>query len=198
VVIGYPMNDATLTGPWPDLEPGDESAEISRVVLLPGAPFNAASWTLRRVFELERSRGTLALLAFSDPVRRTTLDGQVILPGHVGITYRALCFTYAHRSRPRTLLLLPDGRAIVDRTLQKIVAQERGWRGALRRLVGAGLPAPTTAHHAAWARSIRSLLRPLKHRGNHRYLLALDPIVGLPTRGGCPPSAPDPVQELLL
>ena len=30
------MNDATLTGAWPALEPGDESAEISGVVLLPG------------------------------------------------------------------------------------------------------------------------------------------------------------------
>ena len=129
VVIGYPMNDATLTGPWPDLVPGQESAEISRVVLLPGAAFNAASWTLSRRFELERKHGTLALLAFSNPVRRTTVDGRIVLPGHVGVTYVALGFTYASRSRPKTLLLLPDGRAIVDRTLQKISAQERGWKG---------------------------------------------------------------------
>ena len=198
VVIGYPMNDATLTGPWPDLVPGQESAEISRVVLLPGAAFNAASWTLSRVFELERKRGTLALLAFSDPVRRTTVDGRIVLPGHVGVTYVAHGFTYASRSRPRTLLLLPDGRAIVDRTLQKISAQERGWKGALRRLLAAGLPAPTTSDLASWTRTARSLLRPLKHGGNHRYLLALDPIVGLPTRGTRAPSTVDPIQDLLL
>jgi hypothetical protein len=200
VAITYPMNDATLTNWYPDLEPGDESADIGRVVGLPGAAFNAMSWMLRRVFELERRRGTLGLVAFADPVRRTTLDGRIVMPGHTGITYTALGSVYAGRSRARTRLLFPDATEMPERDIQKIRAHESGWQGAVERCVAHGLPAPGESREERnhWAQRVKRLLRPLKHGGNHRHLFLLDPIVGLMLPPGEYPKHPDPTQEDLL
>jgi hypothetical protein len=180
VVLGYPMNEAVLRTPFPDLEPGAEAAEIARVLLLPGAAFNAASWTLRRVFELEHRRGTRGLVSFADPVQRTAIDGTIVLPGHTGITYQALGGVYAGRSTARTLKLLPDATALPARSIQKVRAQERGWQSVVRRLVRAGFPAPADGDLRGWITRVQSQLRPLAHPGNHRYLFALDGRVRLP------------------
>jgi hypothetical protein len=180
VCISYPMNEATLPNWFPDLEPKDESAEIGRVLLLPGAAFNAATWMLSRVFELERQRGTLGLLAFSDPMPRTTLDDRVVHRGHRGVTYMGLLGALCGRSRPRDLLIAPDTTSIPDRSFQKVIGYERGWQGMARRLVRAGFPPPPDGDRHDWGKATRKLLRTLKHKGNLRYLFALDPIVGLP------------------
>jgi hypothetical protein len=182
VVLSGPMNTLTLTNPFPELEPFDESAELGRVLLLPGAAFNAASWFLSRVFELERRRGTLGLVAFSDPLERLTLSGEVVTPGHTGITYQALSAAWDGRSDARKLLLFPDATSIPARSFQKVVGYEKGADGVIKRLASAGLPRPPkTGDRSAWARAVRTskLLRPIDHPGNHRYLFLLDPIIGL-------------------
>jgi hypothetical protein len=175
VAFSRPMNDATLTNPFSELVLDDEVAELGRVVLLPGAAFNALSWTLSRVFELERRRGLLALVAFSDPVPRKTLSGRAVLPGHRGITYGALLGAYAGRSRRRRLIVLPDATSIPERAFQKVIAYEKGWGGVVKRLQRAGVPAPPDGDRHAWGLAVRTLLRGLDHGGNHKFLFALHP-----------------------
>jgi hypothetical protein len=45
--------------------------------------------------------------------------GRLVFPGHVGVIYRASNALYSGRSAARTLLLLPDGRALDERSLAK-------------------------------------------------------------------------------
>jgi hypothetical protein len=41
--------------------------------------------------------GLRGLVSFSDPIRRTTFAGQVVMPGHVGVIYRASNARYTGR-----------------------------------------------------------------------------------------------------
>lgn len=114
---------------WCGVEPAN-GVELGRFVLLDDVPANGETWFLRRAFgEVRRELGGVrAVLAYSDPVRRETSDGQTVMPGHVGTIYQAHNGRYVGRAGSRTLLLDADGRVVSERTISKIRLQERGCR----------------------------------------------------------------------
>lgn len=152
------------------------SAELGRLVLRDDVPANGESWFVARCFELLRREGFEGLVSFSDPVPRASLDGRLVLRGHVGTVYQALNATYEGRATARTLRLLPDGNVFSARAQQKVRARERGWRYAAARLEAFGAePLGEGDDARAWlALWLPRLTRTLRHGGNHRYLWALD------------------------
>jgi hypothetical protein len=175
-VYSQPVNNKALDV----LQVGDAGIELGRLVLLdderePGG--NAESWFVARCHELLAREGFEGVLSFSDPVARTRLDGTVVHPGHVGILYQALNARVAGRGAPQILRLLPDGRAVNKRSLQKIRAGERGGGADARLvadLVAAGAVPFDPADPAGWvAREVPRVTRALRHNGNIRYLFGL-------------------------
>jgi hypothetical protein len=166
--------------------------ELGRLVLLDDVPANGETWFVARAFRALRG-GLLpvqAVLSFSDPVERTTLEGHVVKPGHIGVIYQALNARYLGRANPSTQLLDPSGRIISPRALSKVRTEDRGKDYAARQLLEAG--APSRKPHesgAAWVK--RCLLeapwRRVRHPGNHVYAWPLDRGVELARPALVPP-----------
>lgn len=175
-VFSVPMQSASI--PRRAGVPAREGVDLGRFVLLDEVPGNGETWFLARAFRLARSElGVRAIVSYSDPLRRVTAEGRVVMPGHVGTIYQAKNGRYVGRSKSRTLWLGPDGREIPPRSLSKIRNQERGGAGAYARLVEMG--APTRARGEDWPTYVRRALRagpfrPCRHPGNHCYVWALE------------------------
>lgn len=152
----------------------NDGVGLGRLVLLDGVLANAESWFVARCFEALRRQGVAGVVSFSDPVRRTALDGRVVLPGHVGTVYQALNATYTGRSTARTLRLMPDGTIFSPRAASKIRNGEVGWRYAVEQLVAAGAPEPSSDLRTWLPVALAAVSRPLRHDGNHRYVWALN------------------------
>lgn len=175
-VLSVPVNRAVLTGAFPTLEPYRQSADLGRLVLLDEVPANAETWFLARAFRHAHERGYRGVVSFADPLPRRTLDGRLVLAGHVGVVYQAGNAVYTGRGTPRTLLLLPDATVLNSRTLQKIRAQEPGHAYAEQRLCAAGArPRRPDQDPRAWLeQALRDArVRRVRHHGPHRYLFAL-------------------------
>ena len=167
--------------------------ELGRLVLLDGVKKMGESWFVAEAFRRLRREGFRAVVSFSDPVPRTTVDGRQVVPGHVGIVYQALSARWLGRSKADTLRLLPDGRAVHRRAMQKIRGEERGWEREVKRLqaYGAG---PLDREPRAWVDYwLPRITRPLRHCGNHRYGWGLDKwarrALGPPNPGSYPSPA---------
>lgn len=152
-----------------------QSVELGRLVLLDEVPANAESWMIGRCFESLRGEDVTGVIAFSDPARRTALDGRVLMPGHVGTIYQATNAVYLGRSKAETHRLLPDGTIFHRRAQAKIRNREIGWRYASRVLVRHGACELGPEDDAvAWLRTwLGRLTRPLAHPGNHKYAWTL-------------------------
>ena len=175
-VLSVPAGgEPVLTSVFPALAPLTESLELGRFVLVDEVPANGESWFLAEVRRLAAARGIRGIVSFSDPVRRTTTDGQVVMPGHVGVIYQASNMRYTGRSTPRTDWLLPDGTVFSPRAMQKIRKQERGHEYAERQLIAAGARAPRAGERPAdWmASALADVGRRVRHPGKHRYACAL-------------------------
>ena len=112
------------------------------------------------------------VVSFSDPLARRTADGRIVFPGHIGLIYQASNAAYLGRSAARTIHLLPDGRVLCGRALQKIRAGEVGWEYAARQLVGAGARPRRAGEDGATflRRALQEAgVRTVRHPGNHRY-----------------------------
>lgn len=173
-ILSHPASEAALLAAVP--LPCDRlaKAELGRLVLLDEVPANGESFFLARCFELARAAGFQALVSHSDPEPRRTAAGGLVFPGHVGTVYQATNATYLGRTPARTWRLLPDGSVLSNRAIGKLRQQEKGWRYALDLLLEHGAPAPD-GEWRAWVRSaVASVSRTYRHRGNFRYLWALD------------------------
>ena len=155
--------------------PASEGVELGRLVLLDDVEANGETWFLSRAFgvlavELPEVR---AVLSYSDPVPRSTLDGRVVTPGHVGEVYQAFGGRYVGRSGSRLLHLDAEGRALSPRSLSKVRLGERGASAAYDDLVARGAPRirPGEAP-AAWVERVlrEGPFRPVRHPGNHAYV----------------------------
>jgi hypothetical protein len=186
-VFSVPTNPKALR-PLPG--DADSSTELGRFVLLDDVPGNGETWFLGRCFEALRHKGLTGVVSFSDPVERTSASGARVFPGHVGTIYQAHNAVYLGRATARTLHLLPNGTVLSPRSLQKIRAQERGWRYAIEQLVTAGAPAPVLSDDLRpWlGRALAAVTRTIRHGGNHKYVWALD----RRARRGLPASLPYP------
>lgn len=171
-VLSVPVNKKVVTSVFPALVPFEESLELGRLVLLDEVPHDAETWFGGEMRRLAAKAGLRGLVMFSDPVRRTRIDGTVVMPGHVGTIYQAGGARYVGRATKRTLKLLPDGRVFPDRAAQKIRKQEQGHRYAEERLIAWGARPPRAGERPAdWlARALEDAgVRRLAHPGNHRY-----------------------------
>lgn len=173
-VFSQPVHNGVITSCLPGT--AAESLELGRFVLVDDVPGNGETWFLGRCFEALRAEGFIGVVSFADPCPRTAIDGSVVLPGHVGTIYQAHNAVYVGRGDARTLKLLPDGRSFNHRAEQKIRQRERGFRHAAAVLERAGAaPLDDGDDAAAWlAAWLPRLTRPLKHRGAHKYIWALD------------------------
>lgn len=174
--LSVPPSLAVLTGVFPRLEPLTESLDLGRFVLVDAVPTNGESWFLAEVRRLAAATGLRGLVSFSDPVRRTTLDGRVVMPGHWGVIYQASNMRYTGLSTPRTDWLLPDGTVFSPRAMQKIRRQERGHAYAEAQLVALGArPRRAGEPPAAWMAAAAADIgvRYIRHPGKHRYACPL-------------------------
>lgn len=191
-VFSVPPNNKVIT----NVLPGEaiESTELGRLVLLDEEPANSETWFVARCFDALRREGLIGVVSFSDPVRRTALDGRVVMPGHAGLVYQGLNAVYTGRGESSVLRVLPDGTVFSKRAASKIRSGERGARYAAAQLVAAGAP-PIDIERAGeeerrgWLRrAVAAVTRPLKHGGNYRYCWALDKRA----RRHLPPALPYP------
>lgn len=175
-VFSVPMQPASIPR-WTGVGAA-EGVELGRFVLLDDVEANGETWFLARAFrqltaELPEVR---AVLSYSDPVPREAADGRVVMPGHLGIIYRAHNGRFVGRSSSRTLLLGPDGRAVSGRSLTKIRLGERGAGYAERQLLQMGAP-PRWAGESGESYVRRALgcgaFRRVRHPGNLAYVWAL-------------------------
>lgn len=169
-VFSVPAGPAVL-GRWCGADPG---IELGRFVLLDDVPGNGETWFLARAFRALAAvlSEVRTVLAFADPLERTTALGQVIKPGHEGTIYRAHNGSYRGRSTPRTVYLTPAGLIVSDRAISKLRVEDKGWRYVARDLCKAGAPARLDGESGGsyWRRILSSgLLRRVRHPGNHTF-----------------------------
>lgn len=83
---------------------------------------------------------------------------------------------YVGRTNPCTLRLLPDGTCYSNRTSGKLAQGDVGRRYAAAQLERWGAdPLRDDEDALTWLRRWRGrLTRPMRHRGNHRYLWCFD------------------------
>lgn len=150
--------------------------ELGRLVLLNSVPGNAETWFLRRCFWLLRESGYDGVLSMSDPVPRADVGGRVVFPGHVGGIYQGLNGVYRGLATARTIHLLPDGRVVNARALQKIRDRSKGWEYAVGDLVEMGAVGPASSEDLrVWLRrELGRVTRTMRHGGNHRYVWLLN------------------------
>jgi hypothetical protein len=175
-VFSHPAQDKVLAClPVPKAE----AVELGRLVLLDDVPANGESWFVAQAFVILRARNYTGVVSFADPVARSSVDGEVVKPGHLGLIYQASNALYAGLATARTLRLLPSGRVFSERTRSKIRGRERGWQHAVEQLVAAGARSPERTSVAAdlhaWLKlELPRVTRTLKHGGNHKYLFPLN------------------------
>jgi hypothetical protein len=153
-----------------------EAVTLGRLVLLDEVPGNGESWFVARCFESLRAAGIVAVESCADPEPRITASGDIVHRGHFGCVYQALNGHYIGRTNPATLRLLPDGTCFSNRTSGKLAQGDVGRRYAAAQLERWGAdPLRDDEDALAWLRRWRGrLTRPMRHRGNHRYLWCLD------------------------
>lgn len=176
-VFSVPMTDSVITSRTG--LPAREGAELGRFVLIDGdeAPWGLEVMALARAFaELRRAKPHIrAVVAYSDPVPRTTTQGT-IKPGHVGTIYQAHNAIYMGRGSRRTLRLLPDGRVLTDRTRQKLIRGEKGHEYASEQLAAqTGLRRRQGETGESYLARVEAsgAIRYIPHPGNHCYTWAL-------------------------
>ena len=174
-VFSHPVQDRVITKVFP-FEEATAGVELGRFVLEDSVPGNGETWFLARAFEILTRAGIEGVVSFSDPMRRRSSDGRVVLPGHVGTIYQAHNAVYLGRGDARILKLLPDGRSFNHRAEQKIRRRESGWQYAAAQLEAHGAaPLLQDEDSAAWLRLwLPRLTRAAHHGGNHKYAWGLD------------------------
>lgn len=175
-VYSHPCSDRVLTKVFPVQDDPTMAVELGRFVLLDHVPGNGETWFLARTFELLRTSGIVGVVSFSDPMPRTTMQGQTVLPGHVGTIYQAHNGVYMGRGDARTLKILPDGRSFNHRAEQKIRRREQGWKYAAAQLeIHGAVPLTEMEDSKAWLEKwLQVLTRPMRHKGNHKFCWGLD------------------------
>lgn len=171
-VLSNPVQKKVLTNVFPHLKPGCEALELGRLVLDDSVGFNGESWLLGQVWQMALRKGVHGVVMFSDPVPRTTINGDTVFAGHLGQIYQAVNCLFLGTSTKRRLCLMKDGRVMSARAMQKIRKQEQGHRYAEQFLAGYGAPPLTAADDPAeWlARALRAVqARYIQHRGCWRY-----------------------------
>jgi hypothetical protein len=151
---------------------------LSRFVLLDEVEGNGETWFLARALRLLWScKPTFdTVVSYSDPVRRTSLAGDVVMPGHYGCIYQAKNAVFWGRASRRTKLVAPDGRDIDGRALSKLRAGDLGY--PYQQVRKGGAPVKRTHESGAdYVARISPLFRQLRHPGNYTYTFPRRPLL---------------------
>jgi hypothetical protein len=166
-VFSHPCNEKTITNVFKCGRAAD-GLELGRFVLLDSVPANGESWFLARCRETLRA-DYVGVVSFSDDTPRVTTAGETCFAGHIGTIYQASNASFLGRGTARTLRLLPDGKVLSDRTIQKIRSGERGQAYAIDILRSYGA-APIDGDSTHWLTTwLPRLTRTIKHPGNLKY-----------------------------
>lgn len=177
--FGVPMSNAVFAR-YIDEATIYDSIELSRFVLLDDVPANGETWFLSQSFG--KSGGILgeslpdisSVLAFSDPVKRTTTLGETVMPGHIGTIYQAHNGQYLGRSHPKRMVLTANGKSVNQRMLSKLRNAESGQDYARKWCeTHTGLVQHAEESNRAYIERMIAELRTLKHPGNHAYAWAV-------------------------
>jgi len=174
--FSVPMQPAAIPR-WTG-QPADAGVELGRLVLLDEVEANGESFFIARALRLlaQELPEVRAVLSYSDPMRRTTDEGHIVMPGHVGGVYQALSARHVGRSASRFLLMDRWGRVVSERALSKIRLEERGHAYAYQQLLRAGAP-PRRPFEDGAVYVARALaegpFRRVKHPGNLAYILGV-------------------------
>lgn len=154
-----------------------QAVTLGRLVLVDEVPGNGESFFVAQCFAQLAARGVVAVESCADPEPRTADSGATVHRGHLGIVYQATNGRYVGRTNPATLRLLPDGTVLSNRSQGKVVRGEQGSSYAKAQLVRWGAtPRAADEDPKTWLARWRGVLtRPMRHRGNHRYLWCIDP-----------------------
>ena len=175
-VFSIPINNSAI--PRYTGLAASEGAECGRFVLLDEVPYNAETFTFANSCKILRQvrPDIRAVLAYSDPMPRSTVDGRVVMPGHVGVIYQASNARYLGRAAAKTLHLNGNGIALSSRAVSKVRLQEHGAQSAEKRLVRLGAPPRSPGQEPAeWINGVlaSNVFTKVKHPGNHVYCWAL-------------------------
>ena len=157
-----------------------DSIELSRFVLLDDVPANGETWFLGQCFGKSGAllkdalNNISSVLAFSDPVKRTTLEGNTVMPGHIGTIYQAHNGQYLGRSHPKKMVLTENGKSVNKRMLSKLRNKESGQQYARKWFEQhtGQVQLPSESNERYIKRTIANL-RTVKHPGNHAYVWAI-------------------------
>lgn len=163
---------------WSGGLPKSQGTTLARLVLLERVLANAESWFVKRALDqLKEARpGLKVVVSYSDPVERTTVWGETVMPGHVGAVYQALGARFVGRAEGRTNYLTTRGTILDGRTLTKVRKGEKGAAPFYERLLAAGAPPRAFGEDPrAYVRRVlrEGPFRPQRHPGNLVYLFAL-------------------------
>lgn len=194
-VFSHPCNDRTITNVF-GCEKATDGLELGRFVLLDRVPGNGESWFLARCRAKLQAEGFVGVVSFSDDTPRTTDSGAAVFAGHIGTIYQASNAAFLGRGTARTLRLLPDGKVLSDRSIQKIRAGERGSRYAGEILESYGAQ-PCDGDPRAWLDyHLPRLTRTVAHPGNLKYAWSFSKAVKLV--GQAYPKVKTPSQGVLF
>lgn len=195
-VFSVPASEAVIprwTGQPPRL-----GVELGRFVLLDDVEGNGETWFLARAFRLLAGElpEVRAVLSFSDPVARRSVDGEIVTPGHVGTIYQALNGRHVGRSEARWKPLAPDGRDVTKPLLDKIRYNRKGRAYATEQLIAWGAPPPEPGETGkAWVERALEAgpFRRYRHPGNLAYVWPIgERRAALATAAAFPSSRPYP------
>lgn len=173
-----------------------DGCELGRFVLLDDVPFPAETWFLKRAFDVlqDAKPDFKAVVSFSDPLVRTSADGRVVMPGHVGTIYQAFNARFVGRSKVEHFWFDREGRLVAPRGLSKLRSEEhhRGQEAFYKRLLesGADKRRPLESGRDFVNRALREgPFRRMRHPGNLAYCWAIGDGKKR-TRRGFPPPLP--------
>lgn len=185
-VYSVPTNKKALRPLPEDLK---TSVELGRLFLEEDLGKNAESWFVARTFRLLPEKGITGVMSFADSTprvvdappqdgprarRRKRAAKRVVFEGHVGTIYQALNGVYVGRGTRRTLRMLPDGKILNARSLQRIRDKYRGWEHAVAQLRRYGAGPVVGGDTRAWVRRwVPKITEPVQHPGNHKYVWGL-------------------------
>lgn len=180
-IFSVSMNNRTLINAFGGKP--NESLEYGRLCISDEIEFNAESWFSSQCFAALKKEGFRGVVTFADDLPRTTINGEPVHAGHLGVVYMSLNFIYTGRGERTKIYLLPDGKVFSKRALSKIRNGEQGHDYASNILVsyGASLPPVEAEARRAWLENwLPKLTRKTVHLGNHRYLYPFQKGLNLP------------------
>lgn len=171
--FSVPMTQAVVPALLDGLHPS-LGVELGRFVLLDEVEANGETWTLARAFKVLREAlpSICGVVSYCDPEPRYSKTGDLVKKGHLGTIYRAHNAIPRGRSKPRTLLLAPDGSVANERALSKLRNGESGADYVERKLRDMG--AASRLGNEDGSRYVERLvdtgfLRRQRHPGNFAF-----------------------------